>query len=32
MKRRRYPVEQIVAEVKQQELGTPVSDIISACD
>jgi len=28
MKRKRYSVEQIVAAVKQQELGTPVADIV----
>ena len=28
MKRKRYSVEQIVAAVKQQELGTPVTDIV----
>lgn len=28
MKRKRYSVEQIVAAVKQHELGTPVSDIV----
>jgi putative transposase len=27
MKRKRYSVEQIVAAVKQHELGTPVADI-----
>ena len=27
MKRKRYSVEQIVAAVKQHELGTPVTDI-----
>ena len=27
MKRKRYPVEQIIAAVKQNELGTPVPDI-----
>ena len=27
MKRKRYTVEQIVAAVKQHELGTPVADI-----
>ena len=27
MKRKRYSVEQIVAAVKQHEMGTPVSDI-----
>ena len=28
MKRKRYTVEQIVAAVKQHELGTPAQDII----
>ena len=28
MKRKRYSVEQIVAAVKQHELGTPVADIV----
>jgi len=27
MKRQRYSVEQIVAAVKQHELGTPVADL-----
>ena len=27
MKRKRYSVEQIIAAVKQNELGTPVPDI-----
>ncbi len=28
MKRKRYSVEQIVAAVKQHEMGTPVADIV----
>ena len=28
MKRKRYSTEQIVATVKQHELGTPVADIV----